>query len=315
MPFWQAGTLGVVHAVGSPDRTRSHFEAQDYMETGTPGIKSTEDGWVNRHLAHAADHADTPFRGVAMGPQLPRILRGSAPALAVGDLQAFGVRARGAAGDRISRAFEAMYAGEPSGIVANSSAEGFEAVRMLRAADMSLFGPRDGVAYPRSPFGQAMERIARLIKADLGTEIAFADLGGWDTHVNQGATDGQLAGRLRDFASGLAAFVHDLGERMADVVILTMSEFGRTVAENGSTGTDHGHATSMLVLGGGTKGGLHGTWPGLDPAQRFEGRDLEVTTDFRDLFGEVLVKHMGSTDLRQVFPGFTADQSRWVGVL
>jgi uncharacterized protein (DUF1501 family) len=315
MPFWRAGTLGVVHAVGSPDRTRSHFEAQDYMETGTPGNKSTEDGWVNRHLAHAADHTDTPFRGVAMGPQLPRILRGSAPALAVGDLQAFGVRARGAAGDRISRAFEAMYAGGASGIVANSSAEGFEAVRMLRAADMSQFGPRDGVAYPRSPFGQAMERIARLIKADLGTEIAFADLGGWDTHVNQGAADGQLAGRLRDFASGLAAFVHDLGERMADVVILTMSEFGRTVAENGSTGTDHGRATSMLVLGGGTKGGLHGTWPGLDPAQRFEGRDLEVTTDFRDLFGEVMVKHVGNTDLRQVFPGFTADQSRWVGVL
>ena len=326
LPFWRAGTLGIVHAAGSPARTRSHFDAQDYMETGTPDNKHTEDGWLSRHLAaarcaapdcadHDREHADTPFRGVAMGAQLPRILRGSTPALAVGDLQTFGIRARGAAGDRISRAFESMYAGGASGIVASSSAEGFEAVRMLRAADLARFGPRDGVEYPRSPFGQAMARLARLLKADLGTEIAFADVGGWDTHVNQGASDGQLAARLRDFASGLAAFTLDLGEQMADVVVLTMSEFGRTIAENGSTGTDHGRATAMMVMGGGARRGIHGRWPGLDPADRADGRDLAVTTDFRDLFGEVLVKHLGNTDLRQVFPGFAADQARWVGVL
>ncbi|HEX9728592.1 MAG TPA: DUF1501 domain-containing protein [Gemmatimonadales bacterium] len=321
LPFWQAGTLGIVHAAGSPARTRSHFDAQDFMESGTPEDKTTEDGWLNRHLVatqptdHDREHIDTPFRGVAMGTQLPRILRGTAPALAIGNLQTFGVRGRGAAGDRISQAFESMYAGGASGIVASSSAEGFEAMRMLRAADMGRYGPRAGVEYPRSTFGQSMERIARLIKADLGTEIAFADVGGWDTHVNQGASDGQLAARLRDFASGLAAFVHDLGERMADIVILTMSEFGRTVAENGSIGTDHGRATAMMVLGGGTRGGMHGRWPGLDPANLADGRDLAVTTDFRDLFGEVLVKHLGTTDLQQVFPAFAADSQRWVGAL
>ncbi len=316
LPYWQAGTLGIVHAAGSPARTRSHFDAQDYMETGTPGRKSTEDGWLNRHLAHAVDHTETPFRGVAMGSQLPRILRGSAPALAVGDLRAFGIQARGAVGDKLSRAFESMYAGEAGGgIVAKSSAEGFEAVRMLRAADVGRTSPQHGATYPQSPFGQSMQRIAQLIKADLGTEIAFADVGGWDTHVNQGASEGQLAVRLRDFAAALAAFATDLDERMADVVVLTMSEFGRTVAENGSTGTDHGTGTAMMVLGGGTRGGMHGAWPGLDPADRADGRDLAVTTDFRDLFGEVLVKHLGNTDLGQVFPGYTPDQGRWVGVL
>jgi uncharacterized protein (DUF1501 family) len=316
LPWWEAGTLAAVHAVGSPDRTRSHFDAQDYMETGTPGVKSTADGWLNRHLAHAADHADTPFRGVAMGPQLPRILRGTAPALAVDDLQTFGIRARGRAGDRVSRAFEAMYAAGSTGVVARSADEGFEAARMLRAADLGRLGPRDGVVYPRSPFGRAMEQIARLIKAGLGLEIAFADAGGWDTHVNQGASAGQLAARLRDFADGLSAFAADLDERLADVVVLTMSEFGRTVTENGNSGTDHGHGTAMLVLGGATRGGrVLGRWPGLDPASRFEGRDLAVTTDFRDLFGEVLLKQLGGTDLRQVFPGFQADQARWLGVL
>jgi uncharacterized protein (DUF1501 family) len=208
-----------------------------------------------------------------------------------------------------------MYAGEASGIVASSSEEGFEAVRMLQASDAARRAPRAGVTYPRSPFGQAMERIAALILSDLGTEIAFADVGGWDTHVNQGASEGQLAARLRDFADGLAAFTADLGERMADVCVLTMSEFGRTVAENGNRGTDHGRATAMMVLGGATRGGLYGRWPGLDPAERFEGRDLAVTTDFRDLFGEVLLHHLGTADLRTVFPGFTPDQARWVGLL
>ncbi len=322
LPWWEAGTLAAVHAVGSPDRTRSHFDAQDYMETGTPGIKRTAGGWLNRHLAtsdgaaHDADHAHTPFRGVALGPQLPRILRGSAPALALDDLQTFGIGGRGGARDRISRAFESMYAGGSTGVVARSSAEGFEAVRMLRSADLARLAPRDGVSYPRSRFGRAMEQIARLVKADLGVEIAFADAGGWDTHVNQGAGSGQLANRLQDLADGLAAFAADLGERMADVAVLTMSEFGRTVAENGNSGTDHGHGTAMLVLGGGTRGGrVLGRWPGLETSDRFEQRDLAVTTDFRDLFGEVLVKHVGDTDLAQVFPGFGADRGGWVGVM
>jgi len=307
LPLYTAGTLGLVHAVGSPDATRSHFDAQDYMESGTPGRKSTSDGWLNRHLIHAADHRETPFRGVAIGPQLPRALRGSASTLAIGDLRAFGIRGRGPGRDRIQSAFEEMYAGASTGLVASSSSEAFEAIRMLRATDPARHAPAHGAEYPRSPFGDAMRQLAQLIKADLGLEIGFADLGGWDTHVNQGGTDGQLAARLRDLASGLAAFTADLGERMADVLVLTMSEFGRTIAENGNAGTDHGHATAMMLLGGGTRGGhVYGRWPTLDPAARFEGRDLAVTTDFRGLFGEILADHLGATELAAVFPGYQA---------
>jgi uncharacterized protein (DUF1501 family) len=161
-----------------------------------------------------------------------------------------------------------------------------------------------------------MLQIAQLIKANIGLQVAFADVTGWDTHVNQGASEGQLAARLADFGQALAAFAQDLGERMRDVVVLTMSEFGRTIRENGSLGTDHGHATAMLVLGGPVSGGkVLGRWPGLDTADRFEGRDLAVTTDFRDLFGEILTRHMGATDLSAVFPGFAPDSARFPGVI
>lgn len=314
--YYKDGSLAVVHAVGSPDTTRSHFDAQDYMESGTPGVKTTPDGWLNRHLQHAVEHQDTPFRGVAMGPQLPRVLRGVAPTLAIDSLQAFGFRGAGSARDRLTAAFEELYAGASTGLVASSSQEAFEAIDILKRVQPAQLAPSNGAEYPRSPFGQAMAQVAQLIKADLGLEIAFADVGGWDTHVNQGASDGQLAGRLGDFGRTLAAFARDLGPRLADVVVLTMSEFGRTVAENGNLGTDHGRATAMLVLGGGTRGGrVLGTWPTLDPAARADGRDLAVTTDFRDLFGELLVRHLGATDLSAVFRGFSSNATRWLGVL
>ena len=306
LPLYQDGSLAVVHAVGSPDTTRSHFDAQDYMETGTPGVKSTTDGWLNRHLLHARDHADTPFRGVGLGQQLPRALRGAAPALAIDNLRTFGIGGdRPQVRDRLTAAFEELYQGAATGIVASSSQEGFEAARMLKTANPAQYEAANGADYPRGPFGGALRQIAQLIKADLGLEIAFADVGGWDTHVNQGASEGQLALRLRELGGALAAFARDLGPRMADVVVLTMSEFGRTVAENGNVGTDHGHATAMTVLGGGVRGGkVYGRWPTLDPASRFQGRDLAVTTDFRELFGEVLSTHLGSADLSAVFPGF-----------
>jgi len=306
-PLYRNGSLALVHAVGSPDATRSHFDAQDYMESGTPGLKSTADGWLNRFLAaqHAREHQDTPFRGVAIGPQLPRALRGATPALAIDNLQAFGLRAPEPARDRLTQAFEELYQGSATGLVAASSTEAFEAMRMLKTLAPDRYQPGHGAEYPGGPLGRSLKQIAQLIKADLGVEIAFADVGGWDTHVNQGASEGQLAARLTEFGRSLAAFSQDLGERMADVVVLTMSEFGRTVAENGNVGTDHGHATAMFVLGGGVKGGrVYGDWPTLDPARRFEGRDLAVTTDFRDLFGEVLTQHLGATDLSSVFPGF-----------
>jgi len=314
--WWNRGHLAVVHAVGSPDVTRSHFDAQDYMETGTPGLKSTRDGWVNRHCQHAREHEDTPFRAVAFGPQLPRALAGSAPALAIDDLRAFGIQGRPRGRDRMTAAFEALYGAEATGLVATSSAEAFEAVRMLRVADPTQHEPANGAEYPRGRLGQSLRQIAQMIKANLGLEVAFTDVGGWDTHVNQGAEAGQLAARLSELGGALAAFAADLGERLADVVVLTMSEFGRTVKENGNAGTDHGHATAMLVLGGSVRGGqIAGRWPGLAPDARFEGRDLAVTTDFRDLFCEVLARHLGQTDLGAVFPGHEIDERRFPGVM
>jgi len=315
-PRYRDGSLAIVHAVGSPDHTRSHFDAQDYMESGTPGIKSTPDGWLNRVLQtqHALEHRETPFRGVALGQELPRSLRGAAPALAIDKLQAFGLRAPEPARDRLTAAFEELYQGSATGLVASSSAEAFEAVRMLKSVNPGQYEPANGAEYPRGPLANSLRQIAQLIKADVGVEIAFADVGGWDTHVNQGASDGQLAQHLAEFGQALAAFSRDLGERMSDVVVLTMSEFGRTVAENGNVGTDHGHATAMFVLGGGVRGGkVYGAWPTLDPAKRFDGRDLAVTTDFRDLFAEVLTGHLGTADLGAVFPGHA--QPAPVGVL
>src|SRR5436190_1607463 len=314
---WDNKSLAAIHAIGSPDGTRSHFDAQDYMETGTPGVKSTGDGWANRYCQHDREHTHTPFRAVAFGPQLPRILAGSAPSLAIDDLQAFGLRApQEGARDRLTRAFEELYDGAGTGLLASSSREGFEAVQLLKQVSPGQYQPANGADYPRGRFGKAMMQIAQLIKADLGLQLAFADVTGWDTHVNQGSSEGQLAARLADFGQALAAFAQDLGERLRDVVVLTMSEFGRTVRENGNSGTDHGHATAMLVLGGPVNGGrMLGRWPGLDPADRFEGRDVAVTTDFRDLFAEILARHLGAKDLAAIFPGFSPDPARFPGAI
>ncbi len=316
-PLWDNKSLAAIHAIGSPDATRSHFDAQDYMESGTPGVKATPDGWLNRYCQHDREHEATPFRAVAFGPQLPRILAGAAPGLAIDDLQAFGLRGpQPQVRDRLTRAFEELYAGSATGLLATSSQEAFEAVQTLRRFDFGHYSPANGADYPRGKLGKAMLEIAQLIKADIGLQVAFADVTGWDTHVNQGASEGQLAGRLAELGQTLAAFNQDLGERMRDVVVVTMSEFGRTVRENGNSGTDHGHATAMLVLGGAVQGGrVLGHWPGLDSAQRYEGRDVAVTTDFRDLFAELLARHLGATDVSAVFPGFSADPARFPGAI
>src|SRR5881628_2025123 len=245
--LWVNKSLAAIHAVGSPDSTRSHFDAQDYMETGTPGVKNTADGWVNRYCQHDREHADTAFRAVGFGPQLPRILAGSAPALAIDDLQAFGLRApQEAARDRLTRAFEELYDGAGTGLLASSSREAFEAVQLLQQANPAQYRPDHDADYPRGRLGRSLQQIAQLIKGNLGLQLAFADVTGWDTHVNQGASEGQLAARLAEFGQALTAFAQDLGEKLRDVVVLTMSEFGRTVRENGNSGTDHGHATAML---------------------------------------------------------------------
>ena len=304
-PLYEARQMAVVHACGSPDTTRSHFDAQDYMETATPGVKSTEDGWLNRYL-HAREHENaTPFRAVALAPQLPRALQGLEPALAIGQIGQFGIRA-GQSSEMVQASFESEYAAAANSVLHATGREAFDAVKMLKTADPSQYPPANGAAYPRSAFGEALKQIAQLIKSDVGLEVAFAESGNWDHHVNEGAATGQLATRLDDLARGIAALVRDLGDRMQDVVVLTMSEFGRAVAENGNRGTDHGHGNAMMLIGGGIRGGkVYGRWPGLAPEQRHEGRDLKVTTDFRSVFSEVVRGHLGLKDTRPVFPGFT----------
>jgi uncharacterized protein (DUF1501 family) len=324
--LWDDGILAPVHAVGSPSNTRSHFDAQDYMESGTPDNKSTRDGWLNRYLAvkgtcdecHLNDAQSTggtnssPFQAVAMTPQTPRILEGSAPTVAMNSLDEFTIRTNGSQAERL----EALYRTGSADVVHAAGGEMFEAMKILKSADPQQYMPENSADYPRSPFGQHLKQIAQLIKSDVGLEVAFADVGGWDTHVNQGGATGQLAGRLDDFAKSIAALTQDLGNRMADVTILTMSEFGRTAHQNGNGGTDHGHATAMFVIGGDVNGKkVHGKWPGLEPEQLNEGRDLALTTDFRSVFSEVAFKHLGAAKMESVFPGFSANQKSWLGVL
>jgi uncharacterized protein (DUF1501 family) len=317
-PLYRRGLLAPIHAVGSPSSTRSHFDAQDYMESGTPDVKGTSDGWLNRYLAvhgtcqECAAGAPSPFRSVAMTSQTPRILEGPAPAVAMNSLGEFTVRASGTSAERL----EALYRTGSADLVHGAGREMFEAVKLLREANPQRYTPDNGAEYPRSPFGQRLREIAQLIKAGVGLEIAFADVGGWDTHVNQGGATGQLANRLTDFGQSVAALVADLGDRMQDVVILTMSEFGRMVRQNGNGGTDHGHAGAMFVIGGSVRGAkVLGKWPGLEREQLYEGRDLALTTDFRSVFAEILVKHMGAERLDRIFPGYEARHLEWLGAL
>ena len=312
LPLWQQRSLAIVHACGSPDPTRSHFDAQDYMESGTPGRKSTEDGWLNRYLKTKTREAATPFRAVAMTSQMPRALQGTSPALAMTRIDQFGVRG----GAATQASFEAEYAAASDRVLKRTGGEAFDAMRLLDTADPARYQPANGALYPRSAYGDALKQIAQLVKADVGLEVAFAESGQWDHHANEGGATGQLANRLDDFARGLAALSIDLGSRMQDVVILTMSEFGRAVGENGNRGTDHGHGNAMFAIGGPVKGGkVYGRWPGLDVAQRHEGRDLAVTTDFRHVFGETVTRHLGVRDARPIFPGFTIDPRQFVGFL
>jgi uncharacterized protein (DUF1501 family) len=314
-PLYDRGILAPVHAVGSPSATRSHFDAQDYMETGTPDVKGTQDGWLNRYLAvqGTCDECRTsPFRAVSLTQQTPRIMEGATEVVAMNSLNEFTVRASGTQAERL----EALYRTGSTDLVHGTGSEMFEAVKMLKAANPQKYAPRNGAEYPRSQFGQRLLQIAQLVKADVGLEIAFADVGGWDTHVNQGAATGQLAQRLDDFATSIAALVTDLGDRMDDVLILTMSEFGRMARENGNRGTDHGHAGALFVIGGDVKGGkVHGKWPGLANEQLYEGRDLALTTDFRSVFSEVTARHLGATKLEKIFPGFSVRSTDWLGLV
>ena len=293
-PLWDSRQLAIVHAAGSPDTSRSHFDAQAFMESGTAG-QTTQDGWLNRALPRTTQNT-SPLRGVAVGATLPLALRGERSTVAVDDLAKFQV------GSNASSIVERLYAHASDAQLKGQAVGMFDAVRRIESIRQQAYTPANGATYSGT-FGPRLMQLARLIKSDVGVEAAFVDLDGWDHHSNE---VGQLTNVLGEFGRGLAAFTRDLGDRMADVVIVTMSEFGRTAAENGSGGTDHGHGGVMMVLGGTVKGGsVYGTWPGLEPEQLFEGRDLAVTTDYRDVLAELVRGHLGQNpDL--VFPGYKA---------
>jgi uncharacterized protein (DUF1501 family) len=306
-PLYDQGHLAIVHAVGSPDMSRSHFDAQDFMESGTPGVKNTDDGWLNRALqaedlnrrcAGTCEH--TAFRALALSADVPRTLAGKVPAIALNNVNNFSVA--GQKPSPAASAFEAMYGSSGDQILHATGEETFDAVKMLRATNPGSYKP--SADYPNTDFGNNMKQIAQLLKANLGVEAAFTDINGWDTHQNQGAVSGQLSDRLREFSNSIAAFWKDMGDQAENVTVVTMSEFGRTAKENGTGGTDHGHANVMFVLGADVKGGkVQGKWPGLEPEQLNEGRDLALTTDYRQVLSEVVTHTLSASNVDLVFPG------------
>jgi uncharacterized protein (DUF1501 family) len=291
-PLWDKGQLAIVEATGSPDSSRSHFDAQDYMESGTTS-QTLGEGWLNRALP--SEPEASPLRAVAVSKQMPLTLRGEHNAIAVGDAQQFNLGNQNAAA-----ILQSMYAASTDPRVGRTGKDAFEAMKLIASMNKAPLGPQ-GLQY--GELGAALQQLARLIKADAGVEAAFAEIGGWDHHGNENQ---QLSNLLNQFSGALAAFTQEMGDRMEDTVLVTMSEFGRTAEENGDAGTDHGHGSLMMVLGGPVKGGkVYGKWPGLEKQQLFEGRDLAVTTDYRTVLSELVRGHLGQQDLSRVFPGFT----------
>jgi uncharacterized protein (DUF1501 family) len=289
------------------------------MESGTPGVKATQDGWLNRALQAEDEHGRqrwTPFRAVAVTEQMPRTLEGRSPALALSNLRDFRLGGARAADPAVESSLQHIYAGSSDPMLRGAGRELFDAASMLQATDPSRYVPAAGASYPRVGFGDSMKQIAQMMKADLGVEAAFADVGGGDHHQNEGAVEGQLAARLREFSQALGAFWIDMGTQAEDIGVVTMAEFGRTAHENGTGGTDHGHANVMFVMGGPVQGGrVYGRWPGLAPAQLHEGRDLAVTTDFRQVLAEAAYRQIGARDLRLTFPGSGIDPGRFLNLI
>jgi uncharacterized protein (DUF1501 family) len=294
--LWDSKQLAIVEATGSPDSSRSHFDAQDYMESGTSG-KATGDGWLNRALSPAGPDT-SPLRAVSMGTQVSRTLRGDHEAIALGDAQQFNMGNQDAAS-----ILESMYSTSADAKWGHTGKNAFDAMKVIQSVNRTPDNPQNGAQYFQGgDLGRNLQQLAKLIKADAGVEAAFAEIGGWDHHGNENQ---QLSNLLRQFSAALLAFSKDMGDRMEDIVLVTMSEFGRTVQENGDAGTDHGHGSMMMVLGGPVAGGkVYGKWPGLENEQLFEGRDLAVTTDFRSVLGELIRGHLGQKDLSPVFPGY-----------
>ena len=305
-PLFKDKQLAIVHGVGSPNTTRSHFDAQDYMESGTPYKKGTPSGWLNRAVGLLGHETATPFQAVSITPSLPRSFYGDNAAVAINNLDDFAIQMRGTPmpSTAASKSFEELYDQTSSQLLAKTGKESFEALKMLKGADVKGYKPSNGAEYPASPLGRSLKQIAQLIKLDVGLEIAFAESGGWDTHFNQGTDMGTFSRNAGDLAGSIGALWTDLAGYQDEVEIMTMTEFGRTVAQNGSNGTDHGRASCMFLIGNGVNGGLvHGKLPQLARENLEDGRDLPVTTDFRTVFHEVATGHLNINDTRGVlFP-------------
>lgn len=301
LPFYKEGSLAFVHAAGSPAATRSHFDAQDFMETGSAGGRMYEEGWMSRALERGHAWRTGPLAAVSVTARLPRSLRGRAPAMAFTDADQ--VRAGGLK----AASFEEMYDEAVDALLAGAAHDLKGAARLLADVPPKAKGAAEALGYPKGGLGRDLFELARLLKADVGVRLGFVEAGGWDTHLEQGAAEGRLAQRLAELGGALAAFRQDLGPRATDVLTVALTEFGRTAQENGNRGTDHGHGSVMLLLGAGVRGGrVHGRWPGLAEDALYERRDLAVTTDYRQVLTEALRGPLGLADLSGVFPGFMA---------
>lgn len=307
--------LAIVHGIGSPNTTRSHFDAQDYMESGTPFKKGTASGWLNRAVGLLGHETATPFQAVSLTSALPRSLYGDNPSVAISNLQDFSIQMRGnpGAANMAAKSFEDLYDQTSSGLLKETGKESFEAIKMLQKMDSKNYKPANGAIYPVSALGNSLKQIAQLIKMGVGLEVAFAESGGWDTHFNQGTDTGIFARNVNDLSSSITAFWQDMGTLQDDVTVMTMTEFGRTVKQNGTGGTDHGRASCNFILGNDVKGGLvHGVVNPLSVENLEDGRDLAVTTDFRSVFSEVANRHLKLNDDKILFPDWKGEN---IGVM
>ena len=302
------GRLAIVHGIGSPNQSRSHFDAQDYMESGTPFNKGTSSGWLNRAAGLLGHDAVTPFQTVSMTSSLPRSLYGDHPSIAISNLQDFSIQMQGnkTGANMAAKSFEDLYDQTSSNLLKETGKESFDAVKMLQKVDTKNYKAENNAQYPNSALGKSLKQIAQLIKLDLGLEVAFAESGGWDTHFNQGKDTGIFARNVNDLSECMMAFWTDLSAYQDEVTIMTMTEFGRTVKQNGTGGTDHGRASCNFILGNDVKGGkVHGLVNPLAKENLEDGRDLAVTTDFRSVFSEVADKHLGINNDKILFPDWT----------
>lgn len=314
-PMFREKRMAIVHGIGSPNNTRSHFDAQDFMESGTPFKKGTSSGWLNRAVGLLGHDAATPFQGVSLTTSLPRSFYGDNPAVAINNLADFNIQLKGnqAGANMASKSFEDLYDQTSSGLLKNTGKESFDAIKMLQKTDTKNYKPEYNAVYPNTSLGNSLKQIAQLIKMDVGMEVAFTESGGWDTHFNQGTDTGIFARNVNDLSNSMMAFWTDMGKYQDEVTVMTMTEFGRTVAQNGTGGTDHGRASCNFILGNGVSGGMvHGIVNPLAKENLEDGRDLAVTTDFRAVFSEVADKHLGINNDKVLFPDWAGKQ---IGVM